>query len=97
MVNPKLRDELNTKFCQAILKLNTLEECFQFFEDICTPAELKSLSQRLEVAKMLMENKTYDEIENETGVSSATISRVKRAFYYGADGYKMILSRLEDK
>ena len=94
MVNPKLRDELNDQLCEAVLHLNSVEECYQFFEDICTISELKAMSQRLEVARMLKEKPTYDAIVERTGASTATISRVKRCLNYGADGYNVVLSRL---
>ena len=94
MVNPKLRDELNDQLCEAVLHLNSVEECYQFFEDICTISELKAMSQRLEVARMLKEKLTYDAIVERTGASTATISRVKRCLNYGADGYNVVLSRM---
>ena len=94
MVNPKLKDELNDQLCNAVLKLETVEECYQFFEDICTISELKAMSQRLEVAKMLQKRHTYDEIVSRTGASTATISRVKRCLNYGADGYNLVFERL---
>lgn len=96
MVNPKLKDKLNDQLCQAVLSLNNLDECYQFFEDICTISELKSMSQRLEVARMLKVGHTYDEIVDQTGASTATISRVKRCLNYGADGYKTVLERLPE-
>ena len=94
MVNPKLKDELNDQLCNAVLKLETVEECYQFFEDICTISELKAMAQRLEVAKMLQKRHTYDEIVSRTGASTATISRVKRCLNYGADGYNLVFERL---
>lgn len=94
MVNPKLKDELNDQLCKAVLKLETIDECYQFFEDICTISELKAMSQRLEVARMLKEKLTYDAIVERTGASTATISRVKRCLNYGADGYNVVLSRM---
>lgn len=97
MVNQKLRDELNDNLCKAVLKLETVEECYQFFEDICTISELKAMSQRLEVARMLQEHYTYEAIVNRTGASTATISRVKRCLNYGADGYNLVLSRMQDQ
>ena len=97
MTNPKLRDELSEQLCEAVLSLETVEECYQFFEDICTVSELKALSQRLEVARMLDAKHTYDDIVARTGASTATISRVKRCLNYGADGYKLILERLSKK
>lgn len=97
-VNPKLKDELTDQLMRAVLLLKTEEECYQFFEDISTIGELKALSQRLEVARMLEARHTYDEIVARTGASTATISRVKRCLYYGADGYKIVLERLgEDR
>ena len=94
MTNPKLRDELSEQLCEAVLSLESIEECYQFFEDICTVSELKALSQRLEVARMLSAGHTYDDIVERTGASTATISRVKRCLNYGADGYKVVLGRL---
>jgi len=94
--NPKLKDELADRLFQGILLLENREECYQFFEDICTIGELKALAQRLEVAFMLKHGNTYDHIVAKTGASTATISRVKRCLHYGADGYKMILERIED-
>ncbi|WP_378954090.1 YerC/YecD family TrpR-related protein [Pelosinus sp. sgz500959] len=93
--NPKLKGELADRLFQGILLLENQEECYQFFEDICTISELKSLAQRLEVAFMLKSGHTYDEIVAKTGASTATISRVKRCLNYGADGYKLILERVE--
>ena len=80
---------------EAVLQLENVEECYQFFEDVCTINELLSLSQRFEVAKMLTENKTYLEIAEQTGASTATISRVNRSLNYGNDGYQMVFSRME--
>lgn len=94
MYSGKLKDELLDSLFEAVLLLQTRDECYQFFEDICTVAELKSLAQRLEVAKMLESNRTYGEIAGRTGASTATISRVKRCLNYGADGYKLVLGRL---
>ncbi|BAF60720.1 MAG: hypothetical protein HPY89_02370 [Pelotomaculum sp.] len=94
MYSGKLKDELLDRLFEAVLVLRNIDECYRFFEDICTVAELKSLAQRLEVAKMLQANRTYGEIASRTGASTATISRVKRALNYGADGYKLVLERL---
>lgn len=93
----KLKDEFIDKLFEAILVLENEEECYRFFEDICTVSEIKSLAQRLEVAKMLEENRTYSAISNMTGASTATVSRVKRSLDYGAGGYKLILRRLNEK
>ncbi|MFX4262043.1 YerC/YecD family TrpR-related protein [Pelotomaculum propionicicum] len=95
MYTGKLKDDLLDRLFEAILLLEDLDECYRFFEDICTVAELKSLAQRLEVAKMIQENRTYGEISSRTGASTATISRVKRALNYGADGYKLVFERLQ--
>ena len=85
-MNSKIK-ELNVEFLfQAILKLETMEECYAFFEDLCTVPELKALSQRILVAKMLSEHKVYSEIVEKTGASTATISRVNRSLSYGSDG-----------
>jgi TrpR-related protein YerC/YecD len=96
-VNPKLKDELTDQLVKAILLLRTEEECYQFFEDVCTIGEIKALAQRLEVAGMLKRRHTYEEIVDRTGASTATISRVKRCLYYGADGYNIVLTRLEEQ
>lgn len=79
---------------EAMMTLNSIEECYAFFEDLCTVNEVQSLSQRLEVARMLGKGCTYNQIEEETGASTATISRVKRCLMYGNDGYRMALTRL---
>lgn len=79
---------------EAVLTLKDADECYSFFEDVCTVNELLSLSQRYEVAKMLREGKTYLEIAERTGASTATISRVNRSLNYGNDGYDMVFSRL---
>lgn len=94
-MNSKIR-ELNVEFLfQAILKLETIEECYAFFEDLCTVPELKALSQRIQVAKMLSDHKVYSEIVETTGASTATISRVNRSLSYGCDGYKIVFERME--
>lgn len=94
-VNEKLRNPLNNQLFEAILALKTIDECYEFFEDICTVNELKALAQRLQVARMLEGGESYDNIVETTGASTATISRVKRCLVYGADGYKTILARLK--
>lgn len=93
----KLRGEELDQLFQAILKLKTLEDCYIFFDDLCTVNEIKSLAQRLEVAKMLRQGYTYHKIETETGASTATISRVKRCLNYGNDGYTLVLDRIEEE
>lgn len=87
----KLKDELNDQLFEAILSLKDKEQCYKFFEDICTISELKAMSQRLEVARMLDEGCIYEEIVEKTGASTATISRVKRCLVYGADGYNSVM------
>ena len=82
---------------KGMLCLKSVEECYEFFEDICTINELLSLSQRFEVARMLREKKTYLEIAEKTGASTATISRVNRSLNYGNDGYDMVLDRLNEE
>lgn len=77
----------------AVLSLEDKEECYRFFEDVCTVNELLSLSQRYEVARMLREEKTYLDIAEKTGASTATISRVNRSLNYGNDGYDMVFKR----
>lgn len=93
-MNDKLRDSSTDLFFEAVLSLKNKEECYAFFEDISTVAELKSLAQRLQVALMLRRGRTYSEICDTTGVSTATISRVNRCLEYGADGYDLVLDRL---
>lgn len=94
-MNSKIKDEMTDSLFEAILKLESLEECYAFFEDICTINEIKSLAQRLEVAKLLEQKVTYTEIQTITGASTATISRVNRCLAYGSDGYKLILERIK--
>ena len=77
----------------AILCLENKEECYKFFEDVCTIKELQAISQRYEVAKMLREHHTYLDIAEHTGASTATISRVNRSLNYGSDGYDMVFAR----
>ena len=96
-MNSKIKDEAIDKLFEAILTLKSVEECYAFFEDVCTVNEIKALAQRLEVAKMLEEKMTYQEIQQETHASTATISRVNRCLSYGSDGYKLILDRVGKK
>ena len=93
-MSKKIRTEAVDYLFSAILSLENKEECYTFFEDICTINELLSLSQRFEVAKMLREHKTYLEIADKTGASTATISRVNRSLNYGNDGYDMVFERI---
>jgi TrpR-related protein YerC/YecD len=95
-IDPRLRGPHADRLCRALLTLRTVEECYRFLEDLCTIAEVKALAARLEVARLLAQGRTYEEIERRTGASSATISRVRRFLYYGADGYRTVLARLEN-
>lgn len=90
----KIKSEFTDELFEAILELKTIEECYRFFEDLCTIKEIQSLSQRLKVAKLLHDNKTYNEIEEKTSVSTATISRINKCLNYGSDGYNLILKRI---
>ena len=94
-MNKKIKTPEVEQLFKGILCLQNVEECYEFFEDICTINELLSLSQRFDVASMLREKKTYLEIADKTGASTATISRVNRSLNYGNDGYDMVLERLK--
>lgn len=93
----KLRGEQVDQLFDAILSLKDREECYRFFDDIATMSEVHSLSQRLQVAKMLTQGYTYNEIEKETKASTATISRVRRCLNFGSDGYELALNRITKK
>ena len=93
----KLKAQDMDDLFRAVLLLETPEECYRFFEDLCTIKELQSIAQRLQVAKFLREKKTYNEIEEITKASTATISRINKCLQYGADGYTMILNRMADQ
>ena len=93
-MSKKIHTEAVDQLFDAILSLRNRDECYTFFEDVCTINELLSLSQRFEVAKMLREKKTYLEISEKTGASTATISRVNRSLSYGNDGYEMVFERM---
>lgn len=96
-MNDKIKNSLIDNLFEGVLQLNTVDECYSFFEDLCTIHEIQSLAQRLEVAKMLKDGRVYTEIGRRTGASTATISRVNRALNYGSDGYSLVLGRLEEK
>ncbi len=96
-MSKNIRTEAVNRLFDGILSLKDREECYTFFEDICTVNELLSLSQRMEVAYMLRGQKTYLEIAEKTGASTATISRVNRSLNYGNDGYDMVFERLKEK
>ena len=93
----KLKSEDMDFLFEGILSLQTKEECYKFFEDICTINEIKAFEQRLQVARMLADKRTYLDIASTTGASTATISRINRSLNYGNDGYKLILARLGEK
>ena len=95
-MNTKLHDENVDFLFDAILALENREECYRFFEDLCTVPELKAMSQRIAVAKMLSKRQVYSEIVAQTGASTATISRVNKCLKYGADGYRTALDRLKE-
>lgn len=93
-MNNKIRKEAVDSLFDAILSLRNREECYKFFTDVCTMNEIDSLSQRFEVAGMLRDGKTYLDISEKTGASTATISRVNRSLIYGNDGYDVVWSNL---
>lgn len=94
-MNDKLQDGNIDALFSAILSLETADECYKFFEDLCTVPELKAMSQRLAVARMLTQRHIYSDIVAETGASTATISRVNRSLNYGNDGYDLVFKRIE--
>ena len=94
-MNEKLRDMQMDDLFKAILTLETVEECYAFFDDLCTISELKAMAQRMQVARMLDEKHVYSNVVKETGASTATISRVNRCLHYGNDGYKTVIERLK--
>ena len=96
-VNNKLKNNDVDFLFKGILSLENMEECYNFFEDLCTAQELKAMSQRIVVAKMLSEHKVYSDIVSETGASTATISRVNRSLMYGNDGYTVVFERTDKK
>ena len=93
-VNEKLKDGLHDQLFEAVLQLKSLEECYEFFEDICTVQEMKAISARLEVARMLRAGDIYEDIVKKTGASTATVSRIKRCLNYGTGGYDKIMERM---
>ena len=91
------QDELLEYLCQGLLTLQTPEECLHFLEDLCTESELAEMSRRLRAAKMLKKSYIYSEIAEQTGLSTATISRVNRSYLYGAGGYKRALEAIAEE
>ena len=96
MYKSKLMTEDTEAFFNAILSLKTPEECCRFFEDVATIGEVQAMAQRLQVAKLLDQGLKYADIARQTGASTATISRVSRCLSYGADGYKLVLERIQE-
>lgn len=95
-INSKIQSKEMDMFFNAILRLETVDDCYKFFEDVATINEIKALAQRMHVAKLLNEKRTYTEIVDITGASTATISRVNRCLNYGSDGYTLMLERIKD-
>lgn len=91
----KLKDEKLDYLFQGILTLETVEDCYRFFEDLCTASELQEMARRMQTARMLRENRVYTDIASQTGLSTATISRVNRCLKYGNDGYHKVLDSLD--
>lgn len=94
MYQSRLRDPQVEKLFDAILSLRDREECYRFFEDLCTVGEIRAMAMRFHAAQLLHAGATYQEVAARTGMSSATISRIKRFLEYGADGYRLVLDRL---
>jgi TrpR-related protein YerC/YecD len=95
-MSEKWKDRLTDQLCGALLSLESLDEAYALLEDIATIGEIRALAQRLEVARLLSEGYTYPQIAQQTGASTATISRVKKFLEYGADGYKLVLDRIKE-
>jgi TrpR-related protein YerC/YecD len=93
----RIENKLTDQLCEAVMTLKDKEECLHFLEDICTISEFKALAQRFEVARMLDEGEKYEDIVEQTGASTATISRVKRCLVYGEDGYTAVLGNMKSK
>ena len=94
-MNKKIKNELTDKLFECILTMETIEDCYQLFEDLCTVNEIQAIAQRMEVAAMLDAKCTYVEIAEKTGASTATISRVNRSLAYGNDGYELVFGRMK--
>ncbi len=95
-MNKHIKKTRNEEMYQAILQMQTVEECMKFFDDLCTVSELQAMEQRYQVAVLLDQGMIYNDILSKTGASSATISRVNRSLQYGADGYQIAFDRLAD-
>ena len=96
-MNGKLKDSNVDFLFKAVLALENIDECYDFFEDLCTVTELKALSQRIVVAKMLSDKQVYSEIVSKTGASTATISRISKCYEYGSGGYKNVIEKLKEE
>lgn len=96
-MNDKIKSQNTDTLFQAILTLKSVEECYAFFDDLCTVPEIKAMSQRFAVAMMLASGEIYADIVERTGASTATISRVNRALHYGSDGYVLTMERLKEE
>ena len=96
-MNSKLKESHMDELFEGVLSLTSVEECYNFFEDLCTITELRAMAQRFQVAKMLDDGQIYSDIVKETGASTATISRVNKCLIYGTDGYRMVLDRAKEK
>ncbi len=96
-IKEKLKEENIENLFEAILTLKTVDDCYAFFQDLCTVTELRAMSQRFHVAYLLEKDVIYNEIAAKTGASTATISRVNKCLMYGEDGYKMAIARLDQK
>lgn len=94
-MNNKLKDQTMDELFESILTLQNIEECYNYFEDLCTIKELREMAQRFQVAKMLAEGRIYSDIAKETGASTATISRVNKCLTYGTDGYQLAIERVK--
>ncbi len=97
MNNRNKRSDPDSELYRAILKLESLEECYNFFADLCTVSEMKAMEQRFEVAKLLNDGLIYNDILEKTGASSATISRVNRSLNYGTDAYRTIFEKMDQE
>ncbi|MBQ0145785.1 MAG: helix-turn-helix domain-containing protein [Lachnospiraceae bacterium] len=96
-MNDKLKTKAVDNLFDAVLKLKTRDECYDFFEDLCTISEILSMAQRLEVAHLLSDGMKYQDIAKQTGASTATVSRVNRSLKYGNDGYELVIRRLKQE
>lgn len=97
MYESKMKSEMTDHLYEAILSLKDKEDCYRFFDDLCTVGEIQVMAQRWMVARMLHDGETFSAINEQTGVSSATITRVRRCLVYGADGYARVIDRLAEK